>query len=89
MADTELKECEYCGEVHAIEEAAQRLDSVPTMVAAQLPEAARTVWLEAHNQAAVLGQGRYDAEATGWRAVEDAGYAPDSLPKYVLVKEEV
>lgn len=71
-----------------VEPSAHHLDKVPTLVAAMLPDDAQDIWLTSYNLCALLGCPEWKASDAGWRAVDEAGYAPADVIKYVKVREE-
>lgn len=73
--------------VEPVTESTPTLQRPPTMIRAMLPEDARSVWLETYNLCAVLGGDHWQCEDAAWRAVDEAGYVPESTPKYVKVAE--
>lgn len=65
------------------------LPALSPRVQAMLPEGAHDIWLQTYNQCAILGGAPYQCENAAYRAIEEAGYVPADLPKYVKVGEGV
>ena len=87
-----ISECDECGVSDAVQydPPATVLDDtgdIPTMIRAQLPTEALDIWFNAYNNAALVGASQWRCEQAGWTAVDAAGFAPESLPKYVKVSE--